>query len=247
MDIGPMYERVIGLDVHQAKITGCAIIEHADGCVTHDRREFGGFKRDRQALAEWVRSLNPQVVVMESTGIYWKSPYAALEAVGIIAGVVNARHVRSVPGRKSDVLDCQWLQQLMSYGLLRGGVRPAEEVCALRAVWRQRDMLLSYQARHVQHLQKAMTQMNVQLHHVISDIMGVTGQAIIRAIVAGVRDGATLARLRDRRIKAEEGEIAAALQALDTQRLLCVGKGAEQGHDEGRKEGAVGQHGAGFP
>ena len=117
-----------------------------------------------------------------------------------------------MPGRKSDVLDCQWLQQLMSYGLLRGGFRPAQEICALRAVWRHRDMLLSYQARHVQHLQKAMTQMNVQLHHVISDIMGVTGQAIVRAIVAGERDAATLAKLRDRRIKADEAEVAAALQ-----------------------------------
>ena len=117
-----------------------------------------------------------------------------------------------MPGRKSDVLDCQWLQQLMSYGLLRGGFRPAQEICALRAVWRHRDMLLSYQARHVQHLQKAMTQMNVQLHHVISDIMGVTGQAIVRAIVAGERDAATLAKLRDRRIKADETEVAAALQ-----------------------------------
>jgi len=100
----------------------------------------------------------------------------------------------------------------MSYGLLRGGFRPAQEICALRAVWRHRDMLLSYQARHVQHLQKAMTQMNVQLHHVISDIMGVTGQAIVRAIVAGERDAATLAKLRDRRIKADEAEVAAALQ-----------------------------------
>jgi transposase len=163
-------------------------------------------------LVQWLRECGITAVAMQSTGVYWIALFEMLDAAGFEVHLVNARHVRSVPGRKSDVLDCQWLQQLMSYGLLRGGFRPAEEVCALRAVWRQRDMLLSYQARHVQHLQKAMTQMNVQLHHVISDIMGVTGQAIIRAIVAGVRDGATLARLRDRRIKAEEGEIAAALQ-----------------------------------
>jgi transposase len=149
---------------------------------------------------------------MESTGVYWIPLFEMLDAAGFEVHLVNARHVRNVPGRKRDVLDCQWLQQLMSYGLLRGGFRPAEEVCALRAVWRHRDMLLSYQARHVQHLQKAMTQMNVQLHHVISDIMGVTGQAIVRAIVAGERDAATLAKLRDRRIKAEEAEVAAALQ-----------------------------------
>jgi transposase len=175
-------------------------------------REFLSFTADLERLVQWLRECRITAVAMQSTGVYWIALFEMLDAAGFEVHLVNARHVRSVPGRKSDVLDCQWLQQLMSYGLLRGGVRPAEEVCALRAVWRQRDMLLSYQARHVQHLQKAMTQMNVQLHHVISDIMGVTGQAIIRAIVAGVRDGATLARLRDRRIKAEEGEIAAALQ-----------------------------------
>ena len=144
--------------------------------------------------------------------MYWIPLYEMLDAAGFEVHLVNARHVRSVPGRKSDVMDCQWLQQLMSYGLLRGGFRPAESICALRAVWRHRDMLLSYQARHVQHLQKAMTQMNVQLHHVISDIMGVTGQAIVRAIVAGARDASVLAKLRDRRIKADEAQIAAALQ-----------------------------------
>ncbi|MBH2043868.1 MAG: IS110 family transposase [Comamonadaceae bacterium] len=159
-----------------------------------------------------MRHCRVTAVAMESTGVYWIPLFEMLDAAGFEVHLVNARHVRNVPGRKRDVLDCQWLQQLMSYGLLRGGFRPAEEVCALRAVWRHRDMLLSYQARHVQHLQKAMTQMNVQLHHVISDIMGVTGQAIVRAIVAGERDAATLAKLRDRRIKAEEAEVAAALQ-----------------------------------
>lgn len=120
--------------------------------------------------------------------------------------------VKGVPGRKSDVLDCQWLQQLMSFGLLRGAFRPAEEICAMRAIWRHRDMLLSYQSRHVQHIQKALTQMNIQLHHVISDIMGVTGQAIVRAIVAGERDAQELARLRDRRIRADETQIARSLE-----------------------------------
>ncbi len=107
MDIVPTYKRVIGLDVHQAQITGCAITEQLDGSVTYERREFGGFKRDRKALAEWARAIGPDVVVMESTGIYWKSPYAALEAVGIIAWVVNARHVKAVLGRKTDVLDAE--------------------------------------------------------------------------------------------------------------------------------------------
>ncbi len=175
-------------------------------------REFPAFTADLERLVQWLRRCRVTAVAMESTGVYWIPLFEMLDAAGFEVHLVNARHVKNVPGRKSDVLDCQWLQQLMSYGLLRGGFRPAEEVCALRAVWRHRDMLLSYQARHVQHLQKAMTQMNVQLHHVISDIMGVTGQAIVRAIVAGERDAATLAKLRDRRIKADEAEVAAALQ-----------------------------------
>lgn len=175
-------------------------------------QEFPAFTADLEHLVRWLRQCAITAVAMESTGVYWIPLFEMLDAAGFEVHLVNARHIRSVPGRKSDVLDCQWLQQLMSYGLLRGGFRPPEEVCALRAVWRHRDMLLSYQARHVQHLQKAMTQMNVQLHHVISDIMGVTGQAIVRAIVAGERDAATLAKLRDRRIKADEAEVAAALQ-----------------------------------
>lgn len=175
-------------------------------------REFPAFTADLQRLVQWLRRCRVTAVAMESTGVYWIPLFEMLDAAGFEVHLVNARHVRNVPGRKSDVLDCQWLQQLMSYGLLRGGFRPVEEVCALRAVWRHRDMLLSYQARHVQHLQKAMTQMNVQLHLIISDIMGVTGQAIVRAIVAGERDAATLAKLRDRRIKANEAEVAAALQ-----------------------------------
>ena len=175
-------------------------------------REFPAFTADLHRLLAWLRECRITAVAMESTGVYWIPLFELLEAAGLEVHLVNARHVRSVPGRKSDVLDCQWLQQLMSYGLLRGAFRPSGEVCALRAVWRHRDMLLSYQARHVQHLQKSLTQMNVQLHHVISDLMGATGQAIVRAIVAGERDPAVLARLRDRRIRANEAEVAASLQ-----------------------------------
>jgi transposase len=126
--------------------------------------------------------------------------------------LVNARHVKNVSGRKSDVLDCQWLQQLMSYGLLRGAFRPADAVCTLRSLSRQREMLLRSQARHVQHMQKALAQMNIQLANVISDIVGATGQKILRAIVAGERQGHVLAAFRDSRIKASAEEIAASLQ-----------------------------------
>lgn len=121
--------------------------------------------------------------------------------------LVNARHVKNVSGRKSDVLDCQWLQQLMSFGLLSGAFRPKDEICALRAISRQRDMLIRYQARHVQHMQKALAQMNVQLANVISDIVGETGQKIIRAIIDGERDGHILANLKSNRIRASKDEI----------------------------------------
>jgi len=182
------------------------------GRDTEPVREFAAFTADLRLLVQWLRDCRVTAVAMESTGVYWIPLYEMLEAAGFEVHLVNARHVKTVPGRKSDVLDCQWLQQLMSFGLLRGAFRPADEVCALRAVWRHRDMLLSYQSRHVQHLQKALTQMNVQLHNVISDIMGTTGQAIVRAIVAGERDAQVLARLRHHRIRADEAEIARSLE-----------------------------------
>ena len=122
MDITPIYKRVIGLDVHQAQITACAFIEQTEGGVTRERREFGRFKRDRKALAQRARGTGPDVVVMESTGIYWKSPYAALEEVGIVAWLVTARHVKAVPGRKTDVVDAQGLASLARAGLLRASL-----------------------------------------------------------------------------------------------------------------------------
>jgi transposase len=138
--------------------------------------------------------------------------FELLESRGFTVLLVNARHVKNVSGRKSDVLDCQWLQQLMSYGLLRGAFRPADGVCALRALSRQREMLLKSQARHVQHMQKALTQMNIQLANVISDVVGETGQKILRAIVAGERDGQVLAAMKNVRIRADADEIAKSLQ-----------------------------------
>ena len=124
MELKPMHRRVIALDVHQAKITACAIVEHDDARVEVIQREFGAFKRDRRELAQWALQIVPEVVVMESTGVYWKSPFAALEAVGIAAWVVNARHVKAVPGRKTDLCDAQWLATLARAGLLRRVVHP---------------------------------------------------------------------------------------------------------------------------
>ena len=135
-----------------------------------------------------------------------------LESRGFIVHLVNARHVKNVSGRKSDVLDCQWLQQLMSYGLLSGAFRPTDEICVLRSVSRQRDMLTKYQAQHVQTMQKALTQMNLQLDNVISNIVGETGQKILRAILAGERDPIKLAKLRNERIRATEADIVKSLQ-----------------------------------
>lgn len=175
-------------------------------------REFKSFTDQLQQLADWLTACGVDTVAMESTGVYWIPLFELLEARGFTVYLVNARHVKNGSGRKSDVLDCQWLQQLMSYGLLAGAFRPSDAVCALRAVSRQRDMLLSYQSRHVQHMQKALTQMNVQLANVISDIAGETGQKIVRAIIAGERDPVALARLKNGLIHASEEQIARALQ-----------------------------------
>jgi hypothetical protein len=148
---------------------------------------------------------------MESTGIYWIPPYEILEARGIEVVLANAREVKNVPGRKSDVSDCQWLQQLHTYGLLRGSFRPTEQITALRSLVRHRDTLVQESAAYIQRMQKAMVVMNVQLHTVISDITGKTGMAIMRDIVAGQTDPAQLAQHRDKRCRATEEEIAAAL------------------------------------
>jgi len=175
-------------------------------------REFRSFTEDLDRLASWLTTCGVDTVAMESTGVYWIPLYELLESRGFTVYLVNARHVKNVSGRKSDVLDCQWLQQLMSYGLLSGAFRPTGEICALRAVSRQRDMLLAYQSRHVQHMQKALSQMNIQLANVITDIVGETGQRIVRAILAGERQGRVLAKLKHARIRASEEEIAKSLQ-----------------------------------
>jgi len=175
-------------------------------------REFASFTAELHRLADWLDACGVDTVAMESTGVYWIPLYELLESRGFTVLLVNARHVKNVSGRKSDVLDCQWLQQLLSFGLLRGAFRPADQVCVLRSLSRQRTMLLRSQGRFVQHMQKALTQMNIQLANVISDVAGETGQKILRTIVAGERDGLALARLKNSRIRANEEEIAKSLQ-----------------------------------
>ncbi|MCW5700033.1 MAG: transposase [Rhodospirillales bacterium] len=156
-------------------------------------REFGAFTGDLRRLAEWLVSLGIQTVVMESTGIYWIPLYEILEDCGIEVLLVDARHVRNVPGRKSDVMDCQWLLDLHTYGLLRGAFRPPESIVALRAYLRQRERLIAASADAIRHMQKALRQMNLLLDAVVSDISGVTGMGIIRKIVDGERDPRRLA------------------------------------------------------
>jgi transposase len=175
-------------------------------------REFACFTADLHALADWLSACGVDTVAMESTGVYWIALFELLDARGFTVLLVNARHVKNVSGRKSDVLDCQWLQQLMTYGLLHGAFRPTDAICVLRSLWRQRAMMLRDQGRRVQHMQKALTQMNIQLANVITDIVGESGQKILRAIVAGERDGHTLAKLKHFRIRASNEEIAKSLQ-----------------------------------
>jgi transposase len=186
-------------------------------------REFGCYTQDLYAMAAWLLACGVTVVALESTGVYWIPVFEVLEAHGIEVMLVNAHSVKNVSGRKSDVLDCQWLQQLMSFGLLSAAFRPPAEVCALRAISRQRDTLLQEQARCVQRMQKALTVMNLQLTHTITDIAGQTGLAIIRAIVGGERDPQALAKLRNYRIRASEAEIAKSLEGTwKEEHLFCL-------------------------
>lgn len=174
-------------------------------------RKFGAFTADLEALADWLTRCRIETVAMESTGVYWIPLFELLESRGFQVLLVDPRRLKSVPGRKTDVLDCQWIQQLHTFGLLSGAFRPVEQVCVLRSYMRQRSMLVEYAAHHIQHVQKALTQMNVKLDKVLSDITGVTGLAILEAIVAGERNPLKLAQLRHSQCHNDEVTIAKAL------------------------------------
>lgn len=165
-------------------------------------RSFGAFTEDLFGLADWLSECGITTVAMEATGVYWIPMFEILERRGFEVVLVNARHVKNVPGRKSDVIDCQWIQELHSLGLLAASFRPSDAIVALRALVRQRKMLVEYAASHVQHIQKALVQMNLQLQNVVSDVTGKTGMAILRAILTGERDPKVLAAHRDYRCKA---------------------------------------------
>jgi transposase len=204
----------LGADFHWVSVPA----ERDADCV----RRFGCLTADLYAMATWLKTCGITTVAMEATGVYWVPVFQILETQGFEVKLVNARHVKTVPGRKSDVLDCQWLQQLHSYGLLAGSFRPDDAICVLRSYMRHRDSLIQQASGHIQRMQKALTQMNVQLHRVISDISGTTGLAIIRAIIAGERDLHKLAALRDFRIQASPDRIAAALQGDYRAELIFI-------------------------
>ena len=174
-------------------------------------RECATFTADLHHVADWLAQGGVDTVVMESTGVFWIPVFELLEQRGFAVFLVDARKVKNVSGRKSDVLDCQWLQQLHTYGLLSGAFRPADEIVVLRSYLRQRAMLIRGAATHIQHMQKALQQMNLLLHHVVADITGLTGMTIIRAILAGERDPHILAQHRDPRCKNSPEVIAKSL------------------------------------
>jgi len=174
-------------------------------------RQFGAFTNDLLAIADWLEQCGVTTVAMESTGVYWIPLFEVLAARGFEVKLVDARHVKNVSGRKSDVLDCQWLQQLHTYGLLSGAFRPPEQLCAVRSYARQREMLTQAAAQHIQHMQKALQQMNLLLHNVVSDITGVTGMKIIKAILSGERDPQVLSQHRDKRCEHSRETIAQSL------------------------------------
>ena len=211
MELATIYQRVIGLDIHQAQITACAIIQQSDGTTHVEQRQFGAFKRDRRELAEWAASLKPEQVVMESTGIYWKSPYAALEAVGIYGMVVNARHVKNVPGRKTDVGDAQWLATLARAGLLRNSFVPPAKLRELRLISRQRQKLVGQISSEKNRLHKLLTDCGIRLGVVVSDIHGQSARAMVKAIIAGQSVQEVL-NFASRRLRASREELFDALQ-----------------------------------
>jgi transposase len=211
-------ESTLGLEVVHPKAAGIDVgnEEHwvavPPGLDPEPVRSFGCFTRQLQELANWLVRCGIETVAMQSTGVYWIALYDILSERGIRVFLVNARDTKNLPGRKSDIQECQWLLKLHVYGLLKNSFRPEEEILVMRSYWRQRQQHIGDASRCIQHMQKALTQMNVQLANAISDITGTTGQAILTAILAGERDPGKLAQFRDPRIKASEAVIASSLE-----------------------------------
>jgi len=202
-----IHPRAAGLDIGAREIFAAVPAE----CASESVRSFGTYTPDLFALLDWLRGTGVTTVAMESTGVYWIPIYDVLSEAGLECVLVNPREVKQVPGRKTDVADCQWIQELHSLGLLRGAFRPSEEAIEVRELVRQRQRLISDSARQVQHMQKALLQMNLQLPQVVSDISGETGLRIIEAILRGERDPHVLAGYRNAHCKHDSATLAKAL------------------------------------
>lgn len=197
-----------GLDVGDDDIWACVPVGRDEMSV----RSFSTFTADLHQLADWLAACRVNTIAMEATGVYWIALFEVLESRGFQVYVVNPRYLKNVAAQKTDVLDCQWIQQLHTYGLLRPSFQPPEQIAALRSLVRHRDMLVRYRSAHIQHMQKALQLMNIKLTNVLSDITGVTGMTIIRSIVAGERNPQVLAQYRDPGCKKSEEEIAKSLE-----------------------------------
>jgi transposase len=218
----------LGLSVVHPKAAGIDVgnQEHYVAIPPHLDEEpvrmFACFTADLNRLADWLQQRGIETVAMQSTGVYWIALYDILAERGMKVFLVNARDTKNLPGRKTDVQECQWLLKLHVYGLLKNSFRPEEEICVMRALWRQRQQHIGDAARHIQHMQKALTQMNLQLSNVISDLSGWTGQAIIQSILQGERNPQKLAKLRDPRIKASAEQIVKSLEGNWRAELLFI-------------------------
>jgi transposase len=199
-------------------------------------RRFGCTTGELKTMANWLKQCRIRTVAMQSTGVYWIAVFDILEQAGLEVYLVNARDTKNLPGRKSDVQESQWLMKLHTYGLLRNSFRPAQEIRTMRTYWRQRNDLVQSAGRHIQRMQKALTQMNIQLANVLSDVSGTTGQAIITAILRGERDPHKLAELRDPHVKASEEQIAQSLEGNWQPGLLFVLKQEQDGYEFCQKQ-----------
>ena len=219
--LSPLHRRVAGIDVHRMLHVVTVLIEQPDGSISKHCREFGGFKRDCRALATWLAELQVQLVVMERTGIYWKSVYAHLENAGITAWVVNAHFIKHVPGRKTDMLDSEWLAVLARFGLVRGSFIPPKDLRELRLVSRYRRKLNANCASQINRLHKMLDDAGIKLGAVVADIHGVSARAMVRGLIEGQPLAVLLSHARGA-LKRKTEELTASLDGELSERPLFV-------------------------